>query len=346
MKSVKAGNYPVFPQSYFEDIAYNQRMVPLLPWRIIQPNFLVKLKESMDKMMSIREEENRLYCDDIEDIELRRRYRNILEKAMACTKLPFTWKRICELITCNRLQYWRSTAYFRELERALNTEQRKWSAFPFNDRMTTSLTDVLSERVKGLFIMSGVSDDKFTVLKCTLPKTLCTRKPCRWSCRDTVEGQSDFMWPSKELMMCYNKKLSVVDSGELERREMENKRDQKKGTRNAFKEMLRKMEVTKNAESREKKTVGCDEGIDEKNEVKDKSAENNDSNLTKTESKKSLRQPSTCRRYCEKKGIIELDNTFPELTEGKEDDIASYGCMFEIEMSDDDEVDFAHVPIV
>ncbi|WKY14325.1 hypothetical protein Q1695_000121 [Nippostrongylus brasiliensis] len=72
-------------------------MVPLLPWRIIQPNFLVKLKESMDKMMSIREEENRLYCDDIEDIELRRRYRNILEKAMACTKLPFTWKRFKDL---------------------------------------------------------------------------------------------------------------------------------------------------------------------------------------------------------------------------------------------------------
>ncbi|VDK69056.1 unnamed protein product [Onchocerca ochengi] len=106
---------------YFELVAKLGR--PLFKWDIIRCAFLWKLEQTMSEMLYI-EAENAITEDDkktlISNDDLRQQRQFILRKAAEFDGTPFTFQRLCELLTNPSRHYKRTEKYLRALEKNIN----------------------------------------------------------------------------------------------------------------------------------------------------------------------------------------------------------------------------------
>ncbi|VDN05339.1 unnamed protein product [Thelazia callipaeda] len=110
---------------YFEYIAKIGR--PLFKWEVIRPAFLWKLeyyfKQTISEMvcveteLAVSEEDRKLL---ISDDELREQRQFIIQKGTEFDGTPFTFQRLCELLTSPTRHYKRASKYLRALEKNIN----------------------------------------------------------------------------------------------------------------------------------------------------------------------------------------------------------------------------------
>ncbi|KAM3728388.1 Serine/threonine-protein phosphatase 4 regulatory subunit 2-A [Dirofilaria immitis] len=106
---------------YFELVAKLGR--PLFKWDIIRCAFLWKLEQTMSEMLCI-EADSAVTEDDkkilISDGDLHQQRQFILQKAAEFDGTPFTFQRLCELLTSPSRHYKRTDKYLRALEKNIN----------------------------------------------------------------------------------------------------------------------------------------------------------------------------------------------------------------------------------
>uniref|UniRef100_A0A915Q4D1 Uncharacterized protein n=1 Tax=Setaria digitata TaxID=48799 RepID=A0A915Q4D1_9BILA len=133
---------------YFELVAKLGR--PLFKWDIIRCAFLWKLEQTMLEMVRI-ETENAVTEDEkkslISNDDLGQQRQFILRKAAEFDGTPFTFQRLCELLTSPSRHYKRIDKYLRALEKNINvvttiTEngERVTGVEPFPAELDTSPT--------------------------------------------------------------------------------------------------------------------------------------------------------------------------------------------------------------
>ncbi|XGW35492.1 hypothetical protein V3C99_019037 [Haemonchus contortus] len=108
-----------FIEVYFENVTETGKS--RLPWELVRPAFLWKVKSCMDEMVRWhRQREGPDSVDMSEGSENKRMYDFILEKAAKFEAAPFTWQRICELLNSPSRHYRKADKYFRALDKTIN----------------------------------------------------------------------------------------------------------------------------------------------------------------------------------------------------------------------------------
>ncbi|KAK6031383.1 peptidase M16 inactive domain protein [Ostertagia ostertagi] len=108
-----------FIEVYFENVTETGKS--RLPWELVRPAFLWKVKSCMDEMVRWhRQREGPDSVDLSEGSENKRMYDFILEKAAKFEAAPFTWQRICELLNSPSRHYRKADKYFRALDKTIN----------------------------------------------------------------------------------------------------------------------------------------------------------------------------------------------------------------------------------
>ncbi|RCN24755.1 hypothetical protein ANCCAN_29542 [Ancylostoma caninum] len=106
-------------EAYFENVTETGKS--RLPWELVRPAFLWKVKSCMDEMVRWhRQREGPDSVDLSEGSENKRMYDFILEKAAKFEAAPFTWQRICELLNSPSRHYRKADKYFRALDKTIN----------------------------------------------------------------------------------------------------------------------------------------------------------------------------------------------------------------------------------
>lgn len=108
-----------FVDVYFENVVETGKS--RLPWNLVRPAFLWKVKSCMDEMVRWhRQREGPDSLDLSDGSENKRLYDLILEKAAKFEAAPFTWQRICELLNSPSRHYRKADKYFRALDKTIN----------------------------------------------------------------------------------------------------------------------------------------------------------------------------------------------------------------------------------
>lgn len=108
-----------FVELYFENVAETGKS--RLPWELVRPAFLWKVKSCMDEMVRWhRQREGPDSVDLNEGSETKRVYDFVLEKAGNFEAAPFTWQRMCELLSSPSRHYRKADKYFRALDKTIN----------------------------------------------------------------------------------------------------------------------------------------------------------------------------------------------------------------------------------
>ncbi|VDM52001.1 unnamed protein product [Angiostrongylus costaricensis] len=108
-----------FVDIYFENVVETGKS--RLPWNLVRPAFLWKVKSCMDEMVRWhRQREGPDSLDLSDGSENKRLYDLILEKAAKFEAAPFTWQRICELLNSPSRHYRKADKYFRALDKTIN----------------------------------------------------------------------------------------------------------------------------------------------------------------------------------------------------------------------------------
>ncbi|WKY14326.1 hypothetical protein Q1695_000122 [Nippostrongylus brasiliensis] len=106
-------------EAYFENVAETGKS--RLPWELVRPAFLWKVKSCMDEMVRWHRQREGSDAVDLSDgSENKRMYDFILEKAEKFEAAPFTWQRICELLNSPSRHYRKADKYFRALDKTIN----------------------------------------------------------------------------------------------------------------------------------------------------------------------------------------------------------------------------------
>ncbi|KAK5971030.1 hypothetical protein GCK32_003515 [Trichostrongylus colubriformis] len=108
-----------FIEVYFENVTETGKS--RLPWELVRPAFLWKVRSCMDEMVRWhRQREGPDSVDLSEGSENKRMYDFILDKAAKFEAAPFTWQRICELLSSPSRHYRKADKYFRALDKTIN----------------------------------------------------------------------------------------------------------------------------------------------------------------------------------------------------------------------------------
>ncbi|KHJ99482.1 peptidase M16 inactive domain protein [Oesophagostomum dentatum] len=106
-------------EAYFENVTETGKS--RLPWELVRPAFLWKIKSCMDEMVRWHRQREGLDSFDLsEGSENKRMYDFILDKAAKFEAAPFTWQRICELLHSPSRHYRKADKYFRALDKTIN----------------------------------------------------------------------------------------------------------------------------------------------------------------------------------------------------------------------------------
>ncbi|CAI4227037.1 unnamed protein product [Auanema sp. JU1783] len=108
-------------ERYFEWVSRHGK--PCLPWNIIKPAFLWKIKFVMDEMIAMEKEKQNEDGDKarlMDDPSFAEMYNGILRKAEEFEGAPFTWQRLCELLHTPSRHYKKAHKFIRALDKTAN----------------------------------------------------------------------------------------------------------------------------------------------------------------------------------------------------------------------------------
>ncbi|PAV55696.1 hypothetical protein WR25_03624 isoform A [Diploscapter pachys] len=106
-------------EEYFEFVA--QVGIPCVSWDKIKPAFLWKIKFVMDEVVRVEKLKSGTQSTSADDnSSFDETYKAILDKAADFDGAPFTWQRICELLTTPARHYKKAEKFVRALDKAVN----------------------------------------------------------------------------------------------------------------------------------------------------------------------------------------------------------------------------------
>ncbi|PAV65210.1 hypothetical protein WR25_14533 [Diploscapter pachys] len=106
-------------EEYFEFVA--QVGIPCVSWDKIKPAFLWKIKFVMDEVVRVEKLKSGTQSTSADgNSSFDETYKAILDKAADFDGAPFTWQRICELLTTPARHYKKAEKFVRALDKAVN----------------------------------------------------------------------------------------------------------------------------------------------------------------------------------------------------------------------------------